>query len=96
MNKRNFVKRISEQLSVPQQDVHHFIDAFKRELMEILKEDGHLVLQGFGSFHLWMQSEREGRNPKTGEKCMIRSRSSVKFKPGKKMLENLNGQVIPN
>lgn len=48
------------------------------------------------SFHLWMQSEREGRNPKTGEKCMIRSRSSVKFKPGKKMLENLNGQVISN
>lgn len=41
------------------------------------------------SFTLWIQKERQGRNPRTGIPCMIASRRSVKFKPGN-LLRDLN------
>ena len=51
-----------------------------------------MVSQGFGTFTLWSQSERPGRNPKTGIPVTIPSRNSVKFKPGKGLLEYLNSK----
>ncbi|MFV0582627.1 MAG: HU family DNA-binding protein [Parabacteroides gordonii] len=90
MNKAELAKRLSVRLSVPQRDAIRFIDEFQDVLSEELKNDQSLCLQGFGSFSPWAQSEREGRNPKTGSSCMIPPRTSVKFKPGKYLLEKLN------
>ena len=62
--------------------------------MEVMEEglsDGNdIVLQGFGTFFAWSQTERTGRNPRTGETCRIEARVSVKFKPGKFLLAALN------
>ena len=49
-----------------------------------------MLLQNFGHFQPWQQKERFGRNPRTGVECPIRKRVSVKFKPGKGLLELLN------
>ena len=38
----------------------------------------------------WEETERIGRNPKNGVAYMIRARKSVKFKPGKLLLKQLN------
>lgn len=81
---------VSEKMSVTQRDARRFVNTFEGFLADALKSDQSLVLQGFGTFQLWQQSEREGRNPRTGESCMIRPRLSVKFKPGKGLLEELN------
>ncbi|WP_459189348.1 HU family DNA-binding protein [Parabacteroides sp. APC149_11_2_Y6] len=90
MNKIGLAKRISERTSLPYKDVLDFIDILNDEIIEIFKEDERLVLKGFGAFHVWKQTERVGRNPKTGTACTIPPRSSIKFKPGKKLLEGLN------
>ena len=37
-------------------------------------------------------TKRSGRNPRTGVPCVIEARTSVKFKPGKFLLEALNPQ----
>ena len=49
-----------------------------------------IILQGFGTFKAWEQAERTGRNPRTGISCKIPARRSVKFKPGKFLLRDLN------
>lgn len=90
MNKTELAIRISERMGITQQEARRFINAFQASLGDALKEDSSLVLQGFGTFLLWEQSERAGRNPRTGQSCMIRSRLSAKFKPGKGLLEKLN------
>ena len=59
-------------------------------MTERLSKSDSLILQGFGTFHPWSQTAREGRNPRTGETCLIRPRRSVKFKPGKMLLQKLN------
>ena len=48
------------------------------------------MLLGFGTLSAWEQTERIGRNPKNGVAYMIRARKSVKFKPGKLLLKQLN------
>lgn len=42
---------------------------------------------GFGSFKVVERSERKGRNPRTGEECLIPASRVVKFTPGKALKE---------
>lgn len=90
MNKFEFTQKVAERMSITQSQAKCFIDAIGDVLMETLKEDEVIAFQGFGVFSLWKQVERQGRNPKTGEPSLIPARNSIKFKPGKQMLNYLN------
>lgn len=89
MNKTDLVNAVAEKMNIPQYQSRQFLNT----LQEVLKESlGHeaIALQGFGTFEPWSQTERQGRNPRTGTPCVIEARTSVKFKPGKFLLEALN------
>lgn len=90
MNKADFVNRLAVKLNIPQHKSRQFLIAFEEVLTEAFKQDDSIMLQGFGTFSPWNQTEREGRNPRTGVSCIIPPRKSVKFKPGKFLLEELN------
>lgn len=90
MNKAELITAISAKMSVPQVEARRFVNAFEEALAEELEQEGTLLLQGFGTFVPWQQAARMGRNPRTGEICPIRQRVSVKFKPGKLLLDRLN------
>lgn len=91
MDKRELAKRISERTSLPYQVVICFLEAFHAELAEVFKEEEErIVIKGFGTYLLWKQAERMGRNPKNGKVYTIPPRISVKFKPGKGLLTRLN------
>lgn len=90
MNKADLVYELAMKLDIPQYKSQQFLNAFEEVLTEALGKDDSLRLQGFGSFEPWEQAERLGRNPRTGVSCLIPSRVSVKFKPGKLLLEALN------
>lgn len=89
MNKADLVNELAAKLNIPQYQSRLFLNAFQEVLTEILKR-GPIALQGFGTFEPWNQKERQGRNPRTGVTCMIAPRKSVKFKPGKFLLRDLN------
>lgn len=89
MNKSDLVNELSMKMGVPHCQSREFLNAFQAILSEKLKNE-EIVLQGFGTLAPWAQAERMGRNPRTGEMVMIRPRTSVKFKPGKFLLETLN------
>lgn len=91
MNKSELVEALASRMKVPQYKAKDFINHFQVVLEEELaKDNGGIVLQGFGSFSLWKQTARMGRNPRTGSECLIQPRNSVKFKPGKFLLDVLN------
>ena len=87
MVKREFVKEISERMSITQVEAKQFV---KDILTEELQQNRPLELQGFGTFSSWKQIGRAARNPKTGVPCWIEPRVSAKFRPGKFLLEALN------
>lgn len=47
-------------------------------------------LAGFGTFRVADVAERQGRNPATGEAITIPAHKAVRFKPGRKLLDDIN------
>ncbi|WP_304251177.1 HU family DNA-binding protein [Parabacteroides gordonii] len=90
MNRSDLIKRVAGRLLLDDEEAATFIRVWEEEVEKALIEDGEIGLMGFGSFSLWKQTARPGRNPRANVFCMIAPRNSVKFKPGKFLLEHLN------
>ena len=93
MNKTDLVNVLAEKMDVPRYKSQQFLNAFQDVLADVLKKET-IMIQGFGTFEPWDQTARPGRNPRTGCECLIRARNSVKFKPGKFLLNALNEEKI--
>ena len=63
------------------------------DLLEILSnkiKDNDLNLKNVGSFRIIDKKDRIGRNPKTKEEFIIRSRKSISFTASKNLIANIN------
>ena len=90
MNKTELIHKLSGRLNITQNECGHYLNNLLDILGDELESGNGLVLQGFGTFTRWEQTARLGRNPRTGEDVPILPRASVKFKPGKYLLQKLN------
>ena len=90
MNKTDLINEVAFKMGVPRYQSLKFINTFEAVLADAIRGDNSLMLQGFGTFSPWKQTERVGRTPRAGTTCVIRPRTSVKFKPGKQLLQTLN------
>ena len=63
------------------------LDAAISVLSETIANGEQVSFTGFGSFKVVERSERKGRNPRTGEECLIPASRVVKFTPGKALKE---------
>ncbi|MCL3852064.1 MULTISPECIES: HU family DNA-binding protein [Parabacteroides] len=93
MNKKELAEEIAGRMSVPVTTVLHFMDTMIEVVGDTVSRKESVLLQNFGHFSPWEQSEREGRNPRTGLSCTIPKRVSVKFKPGKGLLKKINKRI---
>ena len=59
-------------------------------ITDALKTGGEVRLVGFGTFTVAARAASEGRNPRTGEKIQIAASKQAKFKPGKRLRDELN------
>ena len=60
------------------------------EALTYLMNNNKLSLKNIGTFKLIKKKERIGRNPKTKEEYLIKSRISISFLPSKKLLDVIN------
>lgn len=90
MNRTKLIEVMAKRMNTRQQDVKSFIETFQAIIQEEMSKEEVVMLQGFGSFNIWHQTARPGRNPLNGLPCIIPSRKSIKFKPSKGLLNGLN------
>ncbi|AIE74635.1 MULTISPECIES: HU family DNA-binding protein [Cyanophyceae] len=89
MNKGELVHAVTdkakEQLgeSITKKEVDAVISAAIDCIMEVVAEGEKVTLVGFGSFEARERKEREGRNPKTGDKMLIPATKVPAFSAGK-------------
>jgi DNA-binding protein HU-beta len=88
MNKAELISAIADQTNLTKVDAKKALDAFIEVAGETMKKGERLTLVGFGSFAVNERNERNGRNPRTGDKIKIASKKVVKFKAGAE-LENM-------
>lgn len=90
MNKTDLIKSMAFRAGCTEVVARQMLKAVLEAMEEGLSNGNDIVLQGFGTFRPWAQSSREGRNPRTGENCLIAPRTSVRFRAGKDLLKVMN------
>ncbi|MEG4032218.1 MULTISPECIES: HU family DNA-binding protein, partial [unclassified Microcoleus] len=71
MNKGELIDAVAEKASVTKKQADAVLSAALQAIMEAVSVGDKVTLVGFGSFEARERKEREGRNPKTGEKMDI-------------------------
>lgn len=90
MNKGELVHAVTEKAkeqlgdsTITKKEVDAVLSAAIDCIMESVSEGEKVTLVGFGSFEARARKEREGRNPKTGEKMVIPATKVPAFSAGK-------------
>lgn len=84
MNKAELVANVQKSLGedTSKAAAERAVDAVIDAIKEGIKKDKSVQLIGFGTFSVTKRAARTGINPQTKEKINIKASSSVKFKPG--------------
>lgn len=80
MNKTELIKPVAEAAGISQTQAKAAIEKVFDTLVETLKNGENATLLGFGSFTVVERPERQGVNPKTGEKITLAAKKVIKFK----------------
>lgn len=85
MNKSELVDAVAKKSGLTKVDSKKALDAVLESIDEELKNDGKVVLVGFGTFSVTERSARKGINPRTREPIDIPARKVVRFKAGSRL-----------
>ena len=92
MNKTELIEHIAQSADMSKADASRALDAALDGVKRTLKKGGTVALVGFGTFSISKRAARKGRNPQTGKKIKIAAKKVAKFKPGKKLADDVNGK----
>ena len=90
LTKKDLINQIYMQIGFSKQISESLIDDFLSLFVENLIKEKKIKLSKFGTFTIREKKERIGRNPKTKENKIIKSRKVVLFKPSKEFKEFVN------
>ena len=90
MNKTELIAAMAEKANLTKKDAEEALKAFTEVVAEELAKGEKIQLVGFGTFEVSERSEREGRNPQTGEAMKIAASKTPKFKAGKALKDKMN------
>ena len=85
ITKLELAEHIHKKMGLPKKDCLNFVNSFFTEISNSLEKGQEVKLSGFGNFSLLKKKARPGRNPKTGKEYIISARTSISFKPGRKL-----------
>ena len=90
MNKHDLIAAVAASTNLSKTDAAGAIEAVLTVITKSLKKKEKVLLVGFGTFQVSKRKAAEGRNPQTGEKIKIAASKQAKFKPGKRLRDELN------
>jgi DNA-binding protein HU-beta len=91
MNKGELVDKIAEKANVTKKQADSVLTAALDAIVESVSSGEKVTLVGFGAFEPRSRKEREGRNPKTGDKMIIPATTVPAFSAGKLFKDRVAG-----
>ena len=85
MTKTSLIDYVAEKAGMSKAEAGRALDAVLAGIVEGLKNDGEVVLVGFGKFSVKTRAAREGINPATKETIKIPAKKVASFKVGSKL-----------
>lgn len=93
MNKSELIEAIAASADLPKAAASRALDAMVETITgELKKDDGQVVLVGFGTFSVKDRAARVGRNPQTGAEIQIKAAKVPGFKAGKALKDAVNNK----
>ena len=89
ITKADLADHLFEKVGLNKREAKEFVDLFFEELRSALISEESIKLSGFGNFDVRKQSERPGRNPKTGQQIPVTARKVVTFHASQKLKERM-------
>ena len=91
MTKSELIERLSMKYgNLKLQEVEHSVRLIIDKICQSLEKGDRIEIRGFGSFSLHQRSQRNGRNPKTGEAVQVKAKSIPYFRAGKSLREDVD------
>jgi integration host factor subunit alpha len=81
LTKADIAEYLHEKVGLNRREAKELLETFFGEISQTLIQGTDIKLSCFGNFVLRDKPERPGRNPRTGETCVIAPRRVVTFKP---------------
>lgn len=89
MNKSEFITKVAEKSGMTKKDSAAALDAVLDSLKELMKDGDSVSFIGFGTFGSKDVSERESRNPRSGEKILVPAHKTPFYRPSKALRDSL-------
>ena len=90
MNKTELIGHIATSADISKASATRALDAMVDAVKMTLKQNGSVMLVGFGTFSVSERAARSGRNPRTKETIKIKAAKVPKFKAGKGLKDAVN------
>lgn len=91
MNKTELITAIAEKTELTKVQSEKALVAFMDIVKEELIKGEKVQLVGFGTFEVTERTERQGRNPQTGQSITIAASKAPRFKAGKALKDVIKG-----
>jgi len=90
VNKSELIDAIARHADISKAAAGRALDATVNSITGSLKKGDIVTLVGFGSFYVGKRTERQGRNPQTGDPIRIGAAKVPKFRAGKALKDAVN------
>jgi len=92
MNKAEMVNAVSDKAGITKAQAAAALDTMIASIAGALRGGDKVTLVGFGTFSVVQRGARTGRNPRDNKPIKIAAKKVAKFKPGKKLADDVNGK----
>lgn len=92
MGRNEIVSEIANRTGISSSICDQVIEAMPDVITDALKRDGKAMFRGFMCFELVERSERNGRNPTTGNIELMPAVKCIKCRVGKAMKDAINNR----
>ncbi len=92
MNKAELVNAIAQKADITKAQAAAALDQVISSVGGALRAGDKVTLVGFGTFSVVNRGPRTGRNPRDNKPIKIAAKKVAKFKPGKKLADEVNGK----
>ena len=92
MNKAEMVNAIAQKADITKAQAAAALDQVISSVSSALRGGDKVTLVGFGTFSVVSRGPRTGRNPRDNKPIKIAAKKVAKFKPGKKLADEVNGK----
>ncbi len=90
MTKADLIARVSQAVGMTRKDSEIIVETIFECIVKALHASEKIEIRGFGSFRTRQRQPRIGRNPKTGARVEVLSKTVAYFKPSKELKKMIN------